>query len=200
MATRLLRVLPALAIATLAACNDVPTGHEEGAPAPSYARGDDPAARGDNSPAVAVYRVALEPLNDSGVTGDVTLLVKGGELVVRLNAVGHVAGRLHPQHIHGFTDTASSCPTAAQDTDGDGIITIGEGSAAFGPVQVDLQAYPTPANAGGAIHYTRSFDLATVPFEPADLTAKTVVLHGAFVGDGYVASLPVACGAVVAVN
>ncbi|HEX6940954.1 MAG TPA: hypothetical protein VF158_16165 [Longimicrobiales bacterium] len=200
MATRLLRVLPALAIATLVACDDAPTGHEEGALAPSYARDDAPAARGNNSPAVAVYRVTLEALNGSGVQGHATLQVKNGMLVVNLNAVGHVAGQLHPQHIHGFTDTASSCPTAAQDADGDGIITIGEGSVAFGPVQVDLQSYPTPANQGGSIHYKRAFDLATVPFDPADLPMKTMVLHGAFVGDDYVASLPVACGQIAAVN
>jgi hypothetical protein len=39
-----------------------------------------------------------------------------------------------------------------------------------------------------------------VPFTASDLTQKTMVLHGDFVAGSYVASLPVACGRVQAVN
>lgn len=191
--TRFVPAVPALAIVTLAACGDAPTGSGDATGAPSF-------SHNGNTPAVPVYRVALEELNGSGVTASATLQVRDGKLVVHVNAVGHDPDRLHPQHIHGFGDRASACPTAAQDADGDGVITIDEGAAAFGPVQVDLQPYPTPANAAGAITYTRAFDLSAVPFDPSDLPEKTMVLHGDFVGASYVASLPVACGTVEPAN
>jgi len=40
----------------------------------------------------------------------------------------------------------------------------------------------------------------TPSFAPSDLPDKTTVLHGDFFNGAYVASLPVACGQVEAVN
>src|SRR5690606_36659841 len=130
---RLLPAAPALAAIVLAACADVPTGSVDPASPPSF-------SHNGNSPAVQAFRVKLDELNASGVPGPATLLVRTGELVVTLNAVGHAPAQLHPQHIHGFDPgVESTCPTATHDTDGDGVITFAEGSPAFGPVQVDLQ-------------------------------------------------------------
>ncbi|HEX7089591.1 MAG TPA: hypothetical protein VF192_05610 [Longimicrobiales bacterium] len=188
---RLLPAAPALAAIVLAACADVPTGSVDPASTPSF-------SHNGNSPAVQVFRVKLDELNGSGVRGTATLLVKNGELVVTLNAVDHAPSQLHPQHIHGFDPgVESTCPTAAHDTDGDGVITFAEGAPAFGPVQVDLQPYPTPANAAGSISYRGVF---TPSFAPSDLPDKTMVLHGDFSNGAYVASLPVACGQVEPVN
>lgn len=187
------RLLPALAALVLIGCSDVPTDTADPAMDPSF-------SHQAGSPSSSIFRVTLTELNGSGVQAQATLRVTDDELIVRLNAVGLVSGQLHPQHIHGFTDAASTCPTSAEDTDGDGIITIGEGSAAFGPVQVDLQPYPTPANAAATAPYRRAFDLGDVPFAATELTRKTMVVHGAFVDGAYVASLPVACGLVEAVH
>lgn len=189
---RFARAVSSLAILGLAMCRE-----------PSAV---DPAARSalranrDNAPSVQVYRVDFDELNNSGVKAEATLQVLDGNLVVTLDAVGRVPQHIHPQHIHGFTTKASSCPTAANDTNHDGIITFAEGLPAFGPVQVDLQPYPTPTNTAGATHYHVTFMASQVPFDPSELTQKTMVLHGDFVGGSYDASLPVACGPVQAVN
>lgn len=189
---KLVRVLPALGLLGLAMCRDAST-LEPAAKAPL-------AAQRDNAPRVQVFRVDFDELNGSGVKARATLQVIGGNLVVTLDANGRVPEHVHPQHIHGFTDKASACPTAANDTNGDGTITFAEGSPAFGPVQVDLMPYPTPENTAGATHYHETFVASQVAFAPTDLAQKTMVLHGDFFGGSYVASLPVACGRVEPVN
>lgn len=189
---KLVRAFPALIVVALASCNDAPTG-EPIAKAPG-------SPKLQNAPAVQNFRVKFDELNSSGVKAEATLQVRGGDLTVTLNGVGRVPQQIHPQHIHGFTAQTSTCPTAANDTNGDGIISFAEGTPAFGPVQVDLQPYPTPANAGGATHYRMTFAASAVPFTAVELTEKTMVLHGDFVGGSYDATLPVACGRVEAVN
>lgn len=190
--TRVARALSSLAILGLAMCRE-PSASEPGA---RSAVG----ANRDIAPRVQVYRVAFAELNNSGVKAQATLRVIDGNLVVTLDAVGRVPQHIHPQHIHGFTNTTSTCPTAANDANHDGIITFAEGLPAFGPVQVDLQPYPTPTNTAGATHYHVTFVASQVPFDPSQLTQKTMVLHGDFFAGSYDASLPVACGPVQAVN
>ena len=190
--TKLARVVPVLSLLGLAMCRDAST-FEPAAKAPL-------AARRDNAPAVQVYRVDFDELNGSGVKARATLQVIDGNLVVTLDANGRVPEHVHPQHIHGFTDKASACPTAANDTNGDGTISFAEGLPAFGPVQVDLLPYPTPENTAGATHYHVTFLASQVPFAPTDLAQKTMVLHGDFFGGSYVGNLPVACGRVEPVN
>lgn len=186
------RVLSSLAILGLAMCRE-PSSVEPAAK--SAAR-----ANHDTAPLEQVFRVDFAELNHSGVRAEATLEVVDGNLIVTLDAVGRVPQHVHPQHIHGFTTQASSCPTAANDTNHDGIISFAEGLPAFGPVQVDLQPYPTPTNSAGATHYHQTFIASQVPFDASELTQKTMVLHGDFVAGSYVASLPVACGPVQAVN
>lgn len=187
---KLARPLSAILLLGLAMCRDAPT-NQPASPT---------AARLDRSPAVQLFRVDLDELNQSGVKAHAILQVSNGDLTVTLDAVGRVPQQIHPQHIHGFTDKASTCPTLANDTNGDGIISFAEGTPAFGPVQVDLQPYPTPTNSAGATTYHVTFVASQVPFAPSELTEKTMVLHGDFFGGAYVASLPVACGHIVPIN
>lgn len=189
---KLVRAFAALTVVAVASCNDAPTAEPtpQGPASPKL----------QNTPAVQVFRVKFDELNASGVKAEATLKVSGGDLTVTLNGVGRVPQQIHPQHIHGFVAQTSTCPTAANDTNGDGVISFVEGTPAFGPVQVDLQPYPTPANAGGATHYRVTFAASAVPFTASELTEKTMVLHGDFFGGTYDASLPVACGRVEAVN
>jgi len=189
---KLARALPALTVVALAACRDVPTAKPMGKVPAS--------ARLAQTPAVQTFRVNFDQLNNSGVRSEATLEMRDGDLTVTLNAVGRVPQQIHPQHIHGFDTQASACPTLANDTNGDGIITFAEGAPIFGPVQVDLQPYPTPTNGAGATHYLATFVASAVPFTAAELTQKTMVLHGDFFGGSYDPSLPVACGLVEAVN
>ena len=189
---KLARALPALTVAALAACKDAPTAKPT-----SNARGSAALAQ---SPAVQVFKVRFDQLNNSGVNAEATLEMRDSTLTVGFNAVGRIPNQIHPQHIHGFDTQASACPTLANDTNGDGIISFAEGAPIFGPVQVDLQPYPTPANGAGATHYLATFVASAVPFTAAELTQKTMVLHGDFFGGSYDPSLPVACGLVEAVN
>ena len=189
---KLARALSALTIMGLAMCRDAPT---------SQSRPSSPSAPSrDQASPVQVFRVNLDEVNGSGVKAHATIQFNHGDLIVTLDAVGRVPGQIHPQHIHGFTNQASTCPTLANDTDGDGIISFAEGTPAFGPVQVDLLPYPTPANAAGATTYRMTFVASKVPFSVAELTQKTMVLHGDFVGGSYVAALPVACGRIEPIN
>jgi len=189
---KLARAFPALTLAALAACQDAPTGKPmSNAP---------PSAKLAQTPDGQVFRVKFDELNNSGVNAEATLQVRNGDLTVTLDAVGRVPQQIHPQHIHGFDTQASACPTLANDTNGDGIITFAEGAPIFGPVQVDLQPYPTPENAAGSTHFRATFVANDVPFTASELTQKTMVLHGDFFGGSYDPSLPVACGRVEAVN
>lgn len=189
---KLAHVLPALTVVALAACGEAPTAKLTSKASES--------AKLAKASAVEVFRVKFAPLNNSGVNAEATLEVQDGNLDVTLNGNGRIPNQIHPQHIHGFDSQASACPTLANDTNGDGIITFAEGSPIFGPVQVDLLPYPAPTNAGGATHYRATFVAGVVPFASSDLTKKTMVLHGDFFGGSYDPSLPVACGLVEAVN
>lgn len=189
---RIARALTPLALVSLAMCREAPTAQRT-------LHASQQAMR-DNAPAVAVFRADLAELNGSGVKAHATLVESGGDLTVILDAVGRVPEHLHPQHIHGFASKASTCPTAANDTNGDGIISFAEGLPSFGPVQVDLQPYPTPTNPAGSTQYRMTFVASQVPFAPSELAQKTMVLHGEFVGASYVPSLPVACGTIERVN
>lgn len=192
-------VLPLFAaVAFAAGCTDSPVSPQPGVAAPTVTASLSSSAA---DPAASVYRVDLSSLNGSGVHGTATISVRDGALTVVLNAVGHEVGEVHAQHIHGFTDeTDGSCPPAGFDPDGDGVLTVGEGAAFYGPVQLPLTPFPAPANRGGAISYHATFSLDDLVFTPDDLVRKSMVLHGATVAGAYVGSLPVACGTVEAVN
>lgn len=192
-------LLPVLLVAS--ACRDEPVRPTAPASNASIAPRVSGQANADlNDPAVDVFRVRLSPLNGSGVHGTATLTVTGENMVVQLQAVGHVPDLTHAQHIHGFTDgTDASCPGPEVAGD-DGVLTFEEGLPFYGPVQLVLTPFPTPPNPAGSIQYRASFANPDLAFDPADLELKTMVLHGDFVGGQYVGSLPVACGVVERVN
>lgn len=195
--------LAALALLAASGCTDSPVSappETSLASTPAGSAGaSSRASRG--TPASSIWRVKLSPLNDSGVHGTATIEVRKGWLTVVLNAVGHEVGMEHAQHIHGPPEGGDgSCPTAADDTDGDGLVSIGEGLPFYGPVELPLTPFPLPTNQAGAISYKESFPVDGLSFDPADLGLKSMVLHGRTVEDGYVGSLPVACGTVEPVN
>ena len=139
------------------------------------------------------YTADIMALNGSGVMGTATLTLEGDKLTVQLMASGLEAGKLHPQHIHGFMDKNKNavCPPMSADTDGDGLVELGEGLPFYGPVLLSLEPFPTAPD--GTINYTRTFDV-TAAMLP--LQNNVIVLHGMTVNGEYVATLPVACGAI----
>lgn len=138
------------------------------------------------------YKVTLNPLNNSGVTGTAYLSLMGNMVTVTIEASGLEPNKLHPQHIHGFTESNknSTCPTMAADTNGDGLVDLGEGLPSYGPVLLNLTPFPT-ADANGEVHYTQTF---TIDPSLLPLQNRAIVLHGLTVGGVYMPTLPVACG------
>ncbi|MFB6248218.1 MAG: hypothetical protein ABEL97_06590 [Salinibacter sp.] len=167
--------------------------------------------------ASTVYRASLNSLNGSDVEGVAKIRVQGGRLTVQVNARGHVPGKVHPQHIHARkSGSESTCPSASADSDGDGLVSVGEGIPAYGSVFVPLDGslgtaeglgeiatFPTPGNQGGAITYRQTIGLESVGTNfdaPLDLEKRAIVLHGENVKGTYVPTLPVACGTIEQVN
>lgn len=144
------------------------------------------------------YRTSLGALNNSGVHGSATFLLDGNKLTVTVEAMGLEAGRPHPQHVHGFTDNTrnSTCPTSSFDTNGDGLIDLGESIPAYGPILLDLAPMPM-ADAMGKVMYTRTFEITK---DLLPLQNRAIVLHGLTVNGEYIATLPVACGQVMPVS
>jgi hypothetical protein len=158
------------------------------------------------------YTAPLTALNNSGVSGQAILTVEGNQFTVRVDAQGTAAEKVHAQHIHGFADKASSCPTAAADTSGDGRISVGEGASSYGGILVpldgsldkaeglgDLETFPTGSSDGS---YTYDMSIATgdlavnndQSFEDLALGTHAIVVHGRMVDGEYKATLPIACG------
>lgn len=155
-----------------------------------------------------MYTADLAMLNESGVSGTAELTLTRNEITVTIQATGLEANMLHPQHIHGFLENKSNstCPSPSADTNGDGIIDLGEGAPFYGPIiqpiYVPIDDYPIAVN--GDINYERTFTLGETEFEEEGEVAtyselrplqnRAIVLHGMTVDGEYVATLPVACG------
>lgn len=171
--------------ALLAACgDDEPTGGQ--------AATDTAAATTDGGAMEQQgFDAHLEPLNDSGVEGRAILSQLGSRLRIQITAEGLVPRREHPQHIHRLeSGAAGSCPTEADDADGDGIVSLDESLASYGPVALELEPFPRAGREGDA-SFQGTFELDP-DLEP--LTDRVVVLHGLGRGSGYDPSVPVACG------
>ena len=80
----------------------------------------------------------LNPLNNSGVTGNAKVQVKGKQLQIKVNATGLAKKLPHAQHIHFGAQARHECPSVADDTNGDIRLTTVEGVPAYGPVRVSL--------------------------------------------------------------
>lgn len=148
------------------------------------------------------YTAQLAPLNGSGVTGEVEIQVQGNRLDVMMVVRGVEPGQIHPQHIHGFdgNEQDATCPPPSAAGD-DGLISIAEGEPFYGPVQLALDPFPTPQDGTYVFHETFKITNADKDFtvqDARDLVDEEIVIHGMTVDGEYWATLPVACGALVA--
>ncbi|CAN5790875.1 hypothetical protein BH20ACT6_BH20ACT6_04020 [soil metagenome] len=72
--------------------------------------------------------ITMNELNSSGASGTATVTANDdGSLSVDITGSGFTPGMQHAQHIHGDTKGDFTCPTAADDKDGDGFLTVEEG-------------------------------------------------------------------------
>ncbi|MGH3327817.1 MAG: hypothetical protein ACRDPT_08520 [Streptomycetales bacterium] len=151
--------------------------------------------------------VPHDPAKDAGshATGESKLKLTGTELAVKFRAEDVTPGLNHLVHIHGETQARNECPDSlAWDTDGDGLISVGEGAAdvsstqlGYGPVQVSFTregdvsadsggalARMPMADADGEVRYKRTFALPSpVPSgSPEDIAGHlddmAMVIHG----------------------
>ncbi len=143
-----------------------------------------------------MYVAQLGELNDSGATGTAEVTLDGDQLTVSITASGLLADQPHAQHIHypeeeeGQPTIEGTCPTSADDADGDGFLSTTEGQPKYGMIvtslttegdaspdsALDVTRFPTAP--GGEESYDRTF---TVPegFDAAeDLGESVIVVHG----------------------
>jgi hypothetical protein len=178
----------------------------------------------------AVYVAKLAPLNTSvtgsEASGQAKFTIANNQLTIVVDATGLPPSIAHLQHFHGFADSQkyATCPTAAADTNHDGIIDLIETKPMSGttmvpfhddPVsmQIPSNTYPI-ASAKGAYHYEKRVPLNALEeafaksFGGQDLALdrRVVFIHGVVDTTkfpGTVASLgeipaqvtlPIACG------
>ena len=120
------------------------------------------------------YRAELMPLNGSGASGVAKLVVQGDELKAKIRSRGLAADLPHAQHIHGFEQAVSECPTLAADEDGDRLVNTVEGLPSYGPILVSfttrgdtspdsglaVDRFPV-ASPDGNVNYKRTFGIPT---------------------------------------
>ena len=134
------------------------------------------------------FKADLNPLNRSGAEGTAILKKEGTKLTTRIYSTDMAPKLPHAQHIHGFKQAVSECPTLAA-SGRDNLITTAEGQPSYGPIQVSLTTrgdtspasglavdrFPV-ANSGGFLRYERTF---YVPRNVANnLGKKAIVQHG----------------------
>jgi hypothetical protein len=134
------------------------------------------------------FEADLNPLNRSGAEGTAILKKEGTKLTTRIYSTDMAPKLPHAQHIHGFKQAVSECPTLAA-SGRDNLITTAEGLPSYGPIQVSLttrgdtspdsalavERFPV-ANSGGFLKYERTF---SVPRSVAsNLGKKAIVQHG----------------------
>lgn len=157
-----------------------------------------------------VGRADLKALNGSNASGqaELRLSADGRELTVIIQARGLEPGGVHLSHIHGLSENGesvdSTCPTSAQDTDGDGYVELAEGAVKYGPILVDFMNIDPDTD--GRINFKKTFDISGSQ-SALPLQMRHIVVHGMTVGAvgagtagevdgtaGYKAVLPVLCG------
>ncbi len=143
------------------------------------------------------YHTTFTTLNNSGVTGTASLSLNNNMLTVHVNARGLMPNMPHPQHIHGTFDSNGNpsqamTPTSAADTNGDGVIELGEGQTTYGPILIDLSAPPGgavadfPTAPGGVINFSYTYDLTDSSIfdgmygasDVMPLNFREIVIHG----------------------
>jgi hypothetical protein len=140
------------------------------------------------------YKADLKPLNRSGAEGHAILEKEGAkEIETEIHTKGLAPKLPHAQHIHGFKQALSECPTLA-DSGRDNLITTVEGLPSYGPIQVSLTTtgdtspksalavdrFPV-ANAKGTVEYERTFSVSANVAK--NLGKKAIVQHGVDLND-----------------
>lgn len=121
------------------------------------------------------YKVDLQALNGSGVSGEVLIAFDEdtGKLTIVVNAEGLEPNQIHIQHIHGFADDGdpatprvdAKIPDASDDLDGDGFIELLEGVPDYGPILLNV-GRAADHGAGGDNGHSHDGPLSGFPTSP----------------------------------
>jgi hypothetical protein len=170
------------------------------------------------------FQADLTALNQSGVSGTGMVTLEGNQVTVMIEASGLVQGQPHAQHFH--IGAEGTCPTDAEDADGDGFLSTTEGAPFYGAIGTSLTTEgPTspaeglaveffPTADDGTVAYERTFEVTEDVHAAFDNGTAVLVLHGvdkdgsgAYDGDvmsdldpalPMEATAPAACGAFAA--
>ena len=132
------------------------------------------------------YQADLSALNESGVSGTGMVTLDGTSATVTIETTGLVEGAPHAQHFH--IGAEGTCPTDADDGDGDGFVSVSEGAPFYGDIGASLTTdgdtspdsglavdrFPTD----GTISYERTFDVSEDVATAFEDGTAVLVLHG----------------------
>jgi hypothetical protein len=157
-----------------------------------------------------IAKADLRPLNHSGASGQAELRLSADHktLTVLIQARGLERGGDHISHIHGLSDNGqpvdSTCPTTAQDSDGDGFVELAEGAQTYGPILIDFMNIDPDQD--GRVNFKKTVQLSGSEMA-LPLQMRHIVIHGMSVGAvgagtpgevdgtaGFKTVLPVLCG------
>ena len=137
------------------------------------------------------YQATLNSINHSSASGSLMLSLNGSQATITEHVTGLAAtfgGKPYPhvQHIH--IGAAGVCPTAAADTNGDGVISTTEGGPSYGAIGTTLSTSGdsspaagltlTTAPSGASIDYSRTITLDSKTLASLQAGTAVVVVHG----------------------
>ena len=138
------------------------------------------------SAASSSYQADLSALNESGVSGTGMVTLDGTSATVTVEATGLVEGAPHAQHFH--IGAQGACPTDADDTDGDGFVSVSEGAPFYGDIGASLTTEgDTSPDSGLAVDrfptdgdesYSRTFEVSEDVATAFEDGTAVLVLHG----------------------
>lgn len=141
------------------------------------------------------YSATLTPVPLNGQTsasGHLTLTLNGDVATISEQVSGLASTFMgkpfpHVQHIHGGAD--GTCPTAAADTNHDGVISTVEGKASYGGILTTLSESPggtspsdgtntSIAPSGSSFTYHRTITLSSASLSSLEKGNAVIVVHG----------------------
>ncbi|GAA5227850.1 hypothetical protein GCM10025778_23830 [Paeniglutamicibacter antarcticus] len=139
------------------------------------------------------FQTELKEVNGSGATGTVMVSIKGDQATVTEKVSGLAKtfdGKPYPhvQHAHITTDTQGTCPTMADDKNGDGVISTTEGMPSYGMIGTTLSTSGDTSDKaaldlavggmGDSFTYERTFTMNAKTIKAIKAGNGTVVVHG----------------------
>ena len=148
-------------------------------------------ALADPGHAEGSYSTTLNQVNNSGASGTAWMEVNGTQATVTIETAGLAPTFMdgpypHVQHIH--IGAQGTCPTMADDANGDGIIDTPEGQPAYGEIGTTLSlegptgpeaaADVSVAPSGSSYTYERTFELNENTQDALANGTGVIVVHG----------------------